>query len=287
MLTDRQQTILRALARHYTLTASQVRRLIFRPEQDRDGRITRRLLAALHAQHLLNKCRCEVVNPLYGLTCPVYYPSRQGCELLAVLSGDDRYHLTPTQTPAWQNLRHWVCLSDLRMVLDPAIERQSTVVMPAFFNEFDVVNKDAVEPAERFRLYTLIEREPKKLCCVPDAAFLLRVQSMARAFYVELEMGSNPAQKAAAEKTPGYAALAGKSLFRRHFADAADFRVLCFAPDATWRDALRRAFRTKEGMALWKFAALTDVKPETVLHAPIFFPAGDGAATPLVKGAAA
>jgi hypothetical protein len=289
MLTGRQITILRAVARHYTLTASQVRQLVFSPDEDKDGRITRRLLAALVGQKLLNKCRCEVVNPLHGLTCPVYYPSRQGCELLAVQTGDSGFQLTPTQTPQWQNLRHWVCLSDLRIIIDSAVQRQSTVELPAFYNEFDVVNKDAEQPSERYRLYTLFSKAPRKLCCVPDAAFALRARAerVTRAFYIEIETGSNAPQKAVAEKTPGYAALAREQLHRRHFPDALDFRVLCFAPDTPWRDALRRAFRKNETAHLWRFAALSDVRPETILTAPIFHPAADGAPTPLVKGGVA
>lgn len=284
MLTERQFAILKHVARHYTLTAAQMRRLIFAPAQDKDGRLTRRLLGTLVRMHLLNKCRCEVVNPLHGLTCPVYYPSKQGCELLAVHTGDAGLLLTPTQTPNWQNLRHWVLLTDLRMIIDAAIAQQQYVTMPAFFNEFDVVNKDETDPAQRFRLYTLISKEPKRLCCVPDAGFALKVGAHTRAFYIELETGSNAPQKSAAEKLPGYAALAEQRRHRRHFPDAADFRVLCFAPDRPWRDALRKAFCQKNGAQLWRFAALTDIRADMFLQAPVFFPADDGQATPLVKG---
>lgn len=284
MLTERQRAILHAIARHYVLTAAQVRRLVFRPEQDPDGRITRRLLSALHAKQFLNKTRCEVVNPLHGLTCPVYFPSRLGCELLAVSSGDPRFHLVPTQMPQWQNLRHWAILSDLRILLDSAIASQQDVLMPSFFNEFDVINKDAADPATRYRLYTLIEQSPRRLCCVPDAAFQLTAGGAARAFYIELETGSNPPRKSAAEKTPGYSALASQALHRRHFPDARDFRVLCIAPDVPWRDALRNAFRGKDGSRWWKFAALTELKPEAVLHAPLFYGADEGQPTPLVLG---
>jgi hypothetical protein len=284
MLTERQRAILLAVARHYILTAAQVRRLVFRPEQDPDGRITRRLLSALYAKKLINKTHCEVVNPLHGLTCPVYYPSRLGCELLAVSTGDPSHHLVPTQHPQWQNLRHFAILSDLRILLDAAIAGQQDVIMPNFFNEFDVVNKDAAEPSSRYRLYTLIEQAPRRLCCVPDAAFQLTASGAARAFYIELETGSNPPRKSAAEKSPGYSALAAQSLHRRHFPDARDFRVLCIAPDAPWRDALRAAFRGKDGARWWKFAALTELKPEVVLHTPLFYAAEDGQPSPLVLG---
>ncbi len=287
MLTERQLSILRLVATHYTLTAAQFRRLLFRPEQARDGRLTRRLLATLVGMRLLNKARCEVVNPLHGLTCPVYYPSRAGCEALAVATGEPRFFQTPTQTPQWQNLRHWTCLSDLRILLDAAVRAQQLVEMPAFFNEFDAVKPEADNPADRFRLYTIVSHSPRRVVCVPDAAFAFRVQGASRAFYVELEMGTNPPNKTAAEKAPGYAGLAAQALYKRHFADAGDFRVLCFAPDAGWRDVLRRAYARKDGAQLWKFAALSELRAETMLHAPLFYPAGDGIPAPLVKGGVA
>ena len=127
---DRSFQILLLLATHYTLTASQIRRLIFRPEQDADGRQTRRLLAKLCEARLINKTRMEVVNPSYGSTARVYFPARAGCELLAVRTGDVRFLLSPTQTPQWQNLRHWTILSDVRIAMDAAIRRQSLLTGP-------------------------------------------------------------------------------------------------------------------------------------------------------------
>lgn len=282
---DRSFQILLLLATHYTLTASQIRRLVFRPEQDADGRQTRRLLAKLCETRLVNKTRMEVVNPTHGSTARVYFPARAGCELLAVKTGDVRFLLTPMQTPQWQNLRHWTILSDVRIAIDAAIRRQSIVEIPLWFNEFDVVNKDAERPEDRYRLYTVCQSEPRRIVCCPDAGFLLKKGTAAKAYYVELETGSNPLQKAAAEKTPGYVSMAAQKLHTRHFPEAAEeFGVLVFAPDAPWREALRKCFRPKEGAHLYKFAALSDLTPETFLHAPIFYLAEGDEPRSLVKG---
>lgn len=283
MITDRDFSILQALALHFTLTIRQIQRLCF--PNDGDGRIARRRVGLLLQAKLINKTRCEVVNPLQGMTAAVYFPSRAGMELLAVHTGDDRFLLTPTETPAWQNLAHWVALSDLRMVVSAAVTAQQYVTMPTWFNEFDVVNKETSAPAERYRLYTLIQTEPKRLVAVPDAAFELQVGAYRKGYYVELERGTNAVNKAAAEKSPGYAALDVYKLHRRHFPAAIDrFSVLMFAPDPRWRDALRRAFRGKAGAHLWNFAAWTDLKPETFLHSPIFYPC-EGEPQPLVRRA--
>jgi hypothetical protein len=281
-LSERQLNILKAVARHYLLTAAQIKRLVFALGKDPDGRHTRRLLASLVGQRLLNKSQMEAVHSVNGgFNAPVYFPSRGGGEVLAAHTGDLKWLLTPTRAPVHQNIPHWLCLSDLRITIDAALAAQSLVEMPHFYNEFDVVNPDAGRPpADRFRLYTLIPG-PKKVCCVPDAAFLLRAGTACKAYYVEIERMNDPWHSAS--KAQGYAGLAAHGLWRRHFPEAPDFGVLVFAVNAGHREALRKAYGKKEGAQRYKFAALKDVTPETFLHGPVFHPAGDGLPVALVE----
>lgn len=281
ILPPKKLTILSAVAQHYVVTATQVRGFIFQPGQDKGGRQTRRLLNDLLVTKLVQKTHCQVVNPLFGLTCPVYFPSRLGLEYLAMQTGDPAWLHKPAHTPHWQNLAHWVALSDLRITIRAAVARQNVVTMTAWHNEFDIV-EDTIDPEKRYRLYTLISQTPRRIVCVPDAAFLLEGAGRAKPFYVELERGTNPIQKAAAEKTPGYAHLG--ELHRRHFPTAnVDFNVLMFAPDPKWRDALCKAFAKKDRADLWRFASMTEVKPETFLTANIFHKC-DGAVVSLLTG---
>lgn len=282
VVTARDLDVLDGLTRYYVLSQAQIRRLYF--PGDQDGRITRRRIHFLLAEKLLNKTHMQVVNPDRSTAAPLYYPSTAGCQLLALRKDDVRYLTVNTTYPQWQNLVHWHQLADLHITIDASVARQNIVTMPAWHNEFDVVNKDAVEPAEKFQLYTQIRKHPRLVCC-PDAAFLLQAGAFRKAQYIELECGTNAPQKAAAEKTPGYAALAAQQLHRKHFPGAlSSFNVLLFAPNPDWRDALRKAISKKEGATLWRVASLTDVKPETFLFAPIFYPAGEGEPKPLVKG---
>jgi hypothetical protein len=283
-VTTHKLNILAANAKYYLTTARQLQRLCL--PRDRDGRITRGHLSDLHHAGLIQKTRMQVVNPLHAVTAPCYYPSPEGVKYLALHTGNVEYLQTPTQNPAWQNLGHWVQLTELHMTVDTAVSLQTAVTLTGWFNEFDVVNKEAVNPAERYRLYTLLSTSPKKLCCIPDAAFSLSDGKYTKAYYLELETGSNDPGKAAAEKSPGYAALAAQFLHRRHFPAALDrFAVLVFAPHAAWRDALRRTFGRKESAHLYRFAALTEVTAEAFLTKPIFWPC-DGEPVPLVKGGA-
>jgi hypothetical protein len=217
----------------------------------------------------------------------VYFPSRLGNEALAMHTGDPTWLHVPTQTPQWQNLAHWAALTDLRITIKAAIRGQNVVTMPARYNEFDTV-EDSDDPAKRYRLYTVVSEQPRRIVCVPDAAFLLEARDNtgsavhAKAFYMELERGTNPIQKAAAEKTPGYARLG--ELHKRHFPTAnAGFNVLMFAPNPKWRDALCKAISQKDGAHLWKFASITDVNAKSFLSSPIFHKC-DGSVVALLTG---
>ena len=58
---------------------------------------------------------------------------------------------------------------------------------------------------------------------------------------------------------------------RRHFPDAADFRVLCVAPTRSWVEMLRKAMREKVGHERWFFVAATDLTPESFLSGNIVY----------------
>lgn len=286
MITDRKIAVLKAVAKYRVLGFRQIQTRIY--PADKDGRITRRDLTSLLADKLINRTHMQVFNPSRGTAAAAYYPAKAGCELLAIREDDVRYLAVNTTCPQWQNLGHWQELASVAMIIADSIALQTVVTMPLWFNEFDVVSKDAADPAERHSLYTLIRKEPK-LVCVPDAAFQLTAsiacKSASKAYYIELECGTNSPQKAAAEKTPGYAGLAAGKLHRRHFPDATDnFNVLMFAPTPNWRDALRKAISKKERPDLWRICSMTDMKPETFLTEPIFYPAGDGPPMSLLKG---
>src|SRR4029078_3441674 len=93
---------------------------------------------------------------------------------------------------AWGNLRHWVCLSELIFTLDQALAAQTYVSCPRVLFEHDVINPEATEPKDRFKLYTEIASattNARKVFCVPDAGVELAVGVYRRAYYVEYERG--------------------------------------------------------------------------------------------------
>jgi hypothetical protein len=295
MVSEKISLILKLIATYYTLTSSQIRKRIF-PQKlnaigqlidpDPTGRQTRRLLAEMLAQKLINKAHMQVTNPLHPVTASVYYPSKSGCEALAVQTGDMTWLASNWQQPIWQNLHHYLSLSELRLLIQDAIDAQDLVELPRYFNEFDVINPEAAlsSPADRYHLYTVctLPEAKKRIVCIPDAAFKLQKKGGgSRAYYVELETGSNP-YKVAAEKTPGYAALAQGGLHTRHFPGVPSFVVLVIAPNPGWRDGLRKCFAKKERPELYRFIARTELTKETFLHGEIVYSAKEGP-MPLVK----
>lgn len=289
MLTERDFCILSKVVKYYLLSRPQLQQLCF--PSDNTGRVTRRRLQALVTAGLLNRHRAEVIYPNSAPAGSVYYPSPKGVELLAEHTGDSTILLTPTQPPIAHHVAHWLAVSETHITLDAAVASQERVLLEGFINEWDTVNKEESEPQKRFRLYTLLSESPK-LSCVPDAAFMLTVPvrteqstaSFSKVFYLEQDRSTSGVSQVAARKCKGYAALAERGLHAKHFpqTNVQTFTVLCIAPNARRREALRKAFVGKVGSQLWRFAAGEELKRETFLHEPIWY-AVSGEPMPLVK----
>lgn len=283
-VTHRALQVLRLLRRCKFVDRALVQRSFF--PKDKDGSVTREFLRKLVSAGYARKLRAEVADPLTTSTAPVYVPTEGGCCVLATHTGDMALLLDCVPNcRAWVNLRHWVCLSGLILTLEEALAAQRYVGCPRVLFEHDVINPEATEPKDRFKLYTEITKPSettRKLVCVPDAALELCVGAYQRAYYVEYERGLDAPSRVAASKTPGYQGLFESKRFQRHFPSVSDFRVLTVCPSAAWRDALRRAVAKKKGAERWLFAARGDLTAKTFLHGPVFFGC-EGEGRPLVK----
>jgi hypothetical protein len=274
--------ILKLVAAYYTLTRAQITRLLL--PQDSDGRVTRRHLLNLRAKNLVNRTHMEVSNPDTGHMGPVYYPSKDGCTYLAQECEDVDYLSACTQTPQWQSLYHWVQVAETHVLLDQSVAKLDGVSVALWYGEWDVVNPQEREPHRRYRLYTLL-RESPKLVCVPDAAFLLDAKGHRKVFYLEQDRDTTKsAERVAAQKCAGYAALEEVAGHRRHFPDATveKFSVLMVAPTPKRREALRKAISQKPGGRLWKFASLSEWTVENLLTGDVW-QSGTGECGPLLK----
>lgn len=281
MIQERDIAILLALVRYYVLNTAQIKALVF--PNLRDGRVARRRLQALADAHLLNRQNVQVCSAMNQSPPLVYYPSRGGCEFLARHFDDDKYLMTPTRTPIAHHVQHWLAVSDTHISFDAAVAKQDDVRIEGWLNEWDVANKQEADFAKHFRLYTLIRQTPK-LVCVPDAAFLLSKDGHKKVHYIEQDRATSGGEQVAAQKFPGYAAMDEGRLHTRHFPESTmpSFSVLLIAPTTSRRDLLRKAMKGKPSADRWRFVAAADLRPETLLTAPIFYPC-EGEPRPLIK----
>jgi hypothetical protein len=275
VITELVLQILAALRRYKFLNRRLIQDLFF--PRDKDGSVTRDALRKLRDRGLVKTVRAEGGVPDSTSTAPVYVPTEAGCCVLARHRGDMNLLLDcQPNTRAWVNFTHYTYVSRLFITHDAALQSQDYVRVPRLYFEHDILNPDETDPRKKFKLYTVVKEEMRgenahKIVCVPDAATEVRVGKFCRAYYWELERGTDTPRRTAAKKAPGYAGLCHSRQWRTHFPDAQDMRVVAVCPNVSWRDALRAAMKDKPGAELWLFVANEDLTPDSFLHAPIFY----------------
>lgn len=283
MLTERDISVISALARYFVLSRAQITRRCY-PE-DNTGAVTRRRLAVMVEGKWISRYPTPVFNVNGGSPWPVYFPAKRGVELVAGWFDDESYLAACCRTPPAHHLLHWLAVSQTHMEIEQAIKRQAgtdeepegAVRLDGWFNEWDTVNFDEPEHDRRYRIFTLLREHPR-LVCAPDAAFMLSVGGHSKVLYLEQDRGTCSVRRIAAVKAEAYAWLVDRRLHRRHFPQTTldEFSVLSVSPNAKRRDSVRRAIRGKDRADLWKFIAAPDLRPETFLHEPILYRCDSG-----------
>lgn len=279
-LTDRDIAAFHFLRRYHYARTPQLRDAHF--PADKDGSVTRGRLRLCEKEGYVRRNNAQVVDPLDPQTqSPIWALTLKGSAALARATGDVSLLLKSEPSfKDWLSLNHYTALTALHWMFDRAVAAQTHVTLHALCFEHEVADPSASDPAKRFVLYT---RTSEGVVCVPDSAVEVQPAGLPRrAIYVEREMGTDTPQRVAAKKHKGYAELAGKALFKRHFPEAQDFRVLCLAPSPSWRDALRKEMQDKPGSDYWLFVSSPDLTADAILHAPIVYKAGDDKPVPLL-----
>lgn len=273
------------LRRYYYARTSQISEAYF--PADADGSVTRSRVRLAEREGYVRRNHSQVTDPLDPRTqSPIWALTLKGATALARATGDASLVLRAEPSfRDWLSLNHFASLTSLHWMIDRAIAAQTHVVLHGLCFEHEVADASASDPDKRYRLYT---RTSEKVVCVPDSGIMIQAGCLpGRVIYMEREMGSDLPTRVAAKKHKGYAELAAHGLHRRHFPEAADFRVLCLAPSASWRDAIRDAMRDKPGADYWLFVASPDLTADTVLHSPIVHRCGHAGPVPLVPPPAA
>ncbi len=275
----RDHAVLLAFARYGFLPRRHVQQRFF--PKSADGREARRCLARLVKKGLIRRHPALGASVRDGTLAPLYVLTAAGREYLAEETGDEAFLYKPIELP--HALVHAMAVVEFHIMFDAAIAAQTDVVLEAWHNEGDVINADDPDPAKHYRLHTKLSYKPKGSCS-PDAAFLLNRGGQRAAYYLELERGNGSggtgSRQLAERKAPGYSEMAERQIYLNHFrADGIDgFHVLLVAPNGGRRDAIRRAFQQKDAAVfrtdLWRFAAQTEVAPDTLLTKEIWYPCG-------------
>lgn len=274
MLTPRDHSVLLFIATYDIVTRSMITRELFPGD---DGRVTRKRLSVMRALELVNQAQMRMTNPsiLGGIGAPVYFAGQKLPAFLAQEQQDDRYLLLNSATPSWMFLYHGVAVAETHLLLNKAVAQMAGARLVEWIGERTIADRTAADARSgRFRLIVYLS---EKLICKPDAAFLLEVETEGfhrKVFFLEQDRDTTKnAERVAAQKSGGYTALVEKRMhIVRHFPTATVEKptVLFVAPSPKRREALRKAFAKKPTNWLYRFAAIEDLTPATMLTSPIW-----------------
>ncbi len=281
-LTSRQTIVLRALRRYWYLLTLHIRELIAREEGrqgwDRDGSITREVMRSLLALGYVRRHEPHPPGDSRTKGPPIYILTQRGSCALARETRDTSDILTVEPTfKDYMSLNHYCRLASTHMKIDAAFAAQSCVKQHALYFEHEIVQPDTSD-ASKYRLHTSFLDSHVKFC--PDSAIEIDLNGYRRALYFEYETGSDgSAQRVANRKHKGAAQHHTTGLFRRHFPQARDMRVIAVCPYQSFLNDMRAAFREKKaekektlsGADLWLFVLDEELNAATFLHSPIFY----------------
>lgn len=274
------------LRRTKILNRKMVQELLFRHSDDSTVRdFLRKLVRAGFAM------KHDIRNQFILQTTPYYTPTERGCVHLATETNDMAWLLDATPHFRVLDVPHGLGLSRLIVDLYKAVESQQYVQMPVLVREQCVINPHDADPEKRLRLHTEVREEPKRIVCIPDMGTPFRVGKFLRAVYWEYETGADGSPtRVAASKTPGYFWLNQSLKYQKHFPGTNAMTVVAVCPGAAFRESLRRAVRDAKplqgadnGREMWLFADVNDLKPETILHAPVFYDCANKEPRPLIN----
>ena len=283
-ITQRVLDILKLARRYKFLNRKIIQSALF--PQDNDGSVTRDVLRKMIHAGLLR--RISNTNEHVINTAPVYIPTESGCCTLTAQTGEMHWILDcPPNSRSIQKFSHYLCVTRLTMIIDEALNQQTSVEMPQLYFEHDLLGDDN-DPEARYRLYTVVGKNNRghNIISNSDFACLIRVGQYARAYHWEYETGADGSPtRVINKKTPGVVGLSQSKKYQQHFPTAQDMRCVAVCPNTPWRESMRNAVRSlknPEAEQLWLFVTKEDITVESFLHQPIFYTASEGP-KPFVK----
>ena len=146
--------------------------------------------------------------------------------------------------------------AELHAVVETSAAGEKTFTVENFTSEWDVVNKDAEAPEDKYRLYTLLSKKPR-LCVCPDYMFVVRGAAGRGCCWANWSAGRIIRRKQRRKKVPDLRSCSGENCTAGSApTPATSSWCSSTAPDARWRNHLVKAFATKQEPTLYRIAAL-------------------------------
>ena len=208
---------------------------------------------------------------------PVYYPNKKTAETLAAVHDDDGYLNIYTKPPATRLLFHWIEIAKTHYLVDQAVIKSDLIRMPQWYNEWEVINKDVPNKKLHFTIHSVLRQEPA-IVCQPDAAFLIECNGHRKAFYVEVDRGTDSIRRIVRKKPTGYAEMEKQCRHLKHFPTSTldSFSVLFITTTEHRRDELIRRMPDKVGAGLWRTAWQGELNSEQLFLGPVWRNGEDG-----------
>lgn len=212
----------------------------------------------------------------------VYFLDAQGAALVAGLRGEDIREFAWRRKLRWAQIAHDLAVGDFRIAvmeaaeLLPSMQLHSWMAEGAFWSDPDRVNYKTQSGARRTRqvrpdgYFTLRRPAPERIGQVEELAFLL-----------EIDMGTEDNPRFAREKVRPGVAYIGSDAYQRRF--GVNYGRWLVVTTGTRRlQNMKAQTERAGGEGLFYFTTFEAVTPDSVLTAPIWYLAGEGAPVSMI-----
>ena len=280
VITEKNLLVLEMLAKYYVLTRKMIQEMCF--PHVRSSRSVCERIRKLKKEGFLSQANMQVV--LSGQSAsPVYYPNKKTAETLAAIHDDDGYLNIYTKPPATRLLFHWIEIAKTHYLVEQAVKQSDLINLVQWYNEWEVINKSTPNKNLHFTIHSVLRQDPA-IVCQPDAAFLIECNGHRKAFYVEVDRGTDSIRRIARKKPVGYAEMEKQGRHLKHFPSSTleSFSVLFITTTEHRRDELTGRLQEKAGAHLWRTTWYGDLDSDKIFFQPLW-QTGCQRATPLIS----
>lgn len=258
-LTDRDKQIVEAVHLYRVLRQDQIQALFFGSRS-----AAQRVMVRLYDHGFLERCFIPVLS---GRSPTFYVLDRRGAELLRAEMGYDElswHHSSKSLSSDF--LEHTLAINDVRIAITLAASQPG----------FDLLEwrseSDIKADYDRVTLQTKTGGK-RAIPIVPDSYFVLQTPLGRAPFFLELDRGTETLVRFQT-KIRAYVAYYASGGYERRFGSKS-LRVLTVTTGEKRRDNLHMSAAKLRGTKRFYFAALPDIRSETVLQAPVWYATGE------------